>query len=266
MSDTIQTIQQVLEDAVRRKIRRPLFASLVGDHLRGVVSPTSRFEVCGAMLLPLREVLGLRPLVETKERRVSVNGREVQLTFHDLRRYLDRVAQVSNTRTLEELYSPLTIITGPEHDILRRIGRNFVNRHCYHDYLERARQHLEKLDASAAVPAFHLLEASRLYLAGIQLLTFGVIESNLDTLCERQEAFWLRPFMNRYRTQGDAATLHPEEVRLVRYDLTSLESQLEAARERSSLPETGGSITMLDEFLVDLRLRDLAEPEGPAED
>ena len=66
--------REAIEAAVRKKVARPLFASLVGDHLRGWASTRSAYVVVGAMLVPVRELLGLRPVRETKERTIGVDG------------------------------------------------------------------------------------------------------------------------------------------------------------------------------------------------
>ena len=247
-----------LEQALRRKIRRPLFATLGGDHLAAWPDPSSRYAVSGAMLLPIREVLGLRPAAEVKERQLEVEGRTVHLTFRDLRSHLDHLARPNNTALLEELYSPIVIIGGPVLDRVKQVARGFTNRQCYHDFMARADVH-RRLAEGSHLPVRHLLEASRLYLAGTHLLTHGMFDSSLETLLERYEAYWLRPFLFRQRSQGDAAVLEPDEARLLRGEVAALESQLHAAHARSPLPEGAGSVTALDELLIEMRLADARE-------
>lgn len=249
--------REALEQAVRKKVQRALFATLAGDHVRGHAGPDSPYVVSGAMLLPVREVVGLRPAAETRERRIATNGHEVHLTFHDLRRYLDMVARASNTAVLEELYSPHVVVTGVEHEQLKGIARNFLTRLSYHDFRDRADEHRRRLHGSGPVPVVDLLEAARLYLCGVLLLKTGTLESNLEVLIDRQEAYWLRPFLARQRQQGSQALLASDECRLVAYDLQDLEGQLHAAHEGSTLPDGVGSVSALDEFLVELRLRDI---------
>ena len=251
---------------MRKKVRRPLFATLSGDHVRGYPAQDSSYEVTGAMLLPVREVVGLRPATETKERRIASEGHEVHLTFHDLRRYLDQVARASNTRILEELFSPHVIFGGPELEHLKKVAASFLTRLCFHDFRDRADVHRQRLRASGPAAVVDLLEAARLYLAGILALTSGTIESNLEVLIDRYEAFWIRPFLARQRTQGAAAVLSADEVRLVQYDLQDLEGQLHSAHERSCLGDGVGSVSSLDEFLIDLRLRDADDGRSVVED
>jgi predicted nucleotidyltransferase len=251
--------REALDEAIRKKVARPLFATLVGDHLRGWASEKSPYVVSGAMLLPVREMLGLRPARETKERTIGVEGRDVAICFHDLRKYLDDIARVANTRALEELFSPYVVFGGPEFEQLRRIARAFLTKSCYHDYVERSSVPRAALASDHATKVADLLEASRLSLAGTHMLRTGELESSLVSLSERYEAFWLRPFVNRQQRHGEGALITPEESRILRYDVESLEEQLHAAHAASTLPDGSGSITTLDEFLIDLRLRDVRD-------
>ena len=59
-----------LEMVVRRG-PAPVFATVSGAHLYGFASPDSDVDLRGAFLLPLRDVLGLRPAAET----ITVTGR-----------------------------------------------------------------------------------------------------------------------------------------------------------------------------------------------
>jgi predicted nucleotidyltransferase len=253
--------REALEAAIRKKVAKPLFATLVGDHVRGWANDRSAYVVIGAMLVPIRELLGLRPAREAKERTIGVDGREVNLTFHDLGRALDEIARLNNSRALEAIYSPYVVFGGPEFEKLRRIARQFLSRNCYHDWLERAGLLRQRVTDGQSSRAWELLESARLYLTGIHLLKTTELDSNLASLIERYEAHWLRPFISRQQAQGEAALITPEEARILRYDLESLEIKLHSAFQTSPLPEGGGSVTALDEFLVDTRMKELeAEP------
>jgi predicted nucleotidyltransferase len=251
--------RESLEQAVRKKIPRPLHGTLAGDHLHGWASDRSPYIVTGAMLIPVRELLGLRPARDTKERTISVEGRDVELRFHDLRRFLDDVARLANTRALEELFSPYVVFGGPELETLRRVARGFLTRNCYHDFLERGASHRKRVLENETNKVWELLESSRLFLCGGHVLRTGEIDSHLPNLIERYDAQWLKAFVHRQQIHGEAALLSPEESRLLRYDLENLEMRLHSAHDASVLPEGGGSITTLDELLIDLRLRDMED-------
>ena len=263
-TDVAELSRETLEQAIRKKVARPLYATLTGDHVRGLASDRSAYSVVGSMLTPVRELLGLRPARETKERTLSVESREVRIHFHDLRRTLDDLARLANTRSLEELYSPLVVFGGPEFEKLRRVARGFLTRNCYHDFLERAGQHRQRLVDDPAPKANDLVEAARIFLTGTHLLRTGEMDVSVPSLIERYEAYWLRPFVSRRQIQGEDALLSADEARILRYDLESLEMKLHAAHDNTALPEGGGSITTLDEFLIELRLRELRASESPS--
>jgi predicted nucleotidyltransferase len=257
--DVAELTRESLEQAVRRKIPRPLHATLVGDHLHGWASERSTYIVSGAMLIPVRELLGLRPARETKERTISVEGRDVELRFHDMRRFLDDVARLANTKALEDLFSPYIVFGGTELEQLRRVARGFLTRNCYHDYLERGVVHRKRVLDGETSKVWELLEAARLFLGGAHVLRTGEIDSHLPTLVERGDAQWLKAFIHRQQIHGEAALLSPDEAKLLRYDLEALEMRLHSAHDNSVLPEGAGSITTLDEMLIDLRLRDMED-------
>lgn len=257
--------RESLEEAVRRKIQRPVHATLVGDHLHGWASDRSTYVVSGAMLIPVRELLGLRPARETKERTIAIEGRDVDLRFHDLRRFLDDIARLTNSRVLEELFSPYVIVGGRELDELRRVARGFLTRNCYHDFLDRGVVHRKRVLEGETTATWELLEAARVFLCGTHVLRTGEIDSHLPSLLERYDAQWLKAFIHRQQVQGDASSLSPEEARLLKHDLDALEMRLHSAHDNSVLPEGGGSITSLDEFLIALRLAELqADVPGKA--
>lgn len=247
-----------LQEVIGRKIRGALFATLAGDHLRGIASDEDDAprKVVGAMVLPLRDVIGLRPAQETKERHLVVAGGEVTLVFHDVRHYLDLVASSSNTAILEALFSPHVILTGSEHERLAQSARSFLNRQCEHDYRRRAGERRAALRGSPA-RAWDVVEAARLYLSAEHLLRTGEVECDVQRLATVAGAAWVNAFVRRHRKGGRAAEIDVAELRLVGEDLDALEARLEAAREASPLPEAVGSVGSLDEFLIELRLREL---------
>ena len=166
---------------------------------------------------------------------------------------------MNNTRALEALFSPYIVFAGPEFETLRRISRQFLSRQCYHDWHQRASLLRGRVADEESVKNWEMLESARLYLAGLHLLSTAEIDSNLVTLAERYQAYWVRPFVSRQQVQGEAAVLTQEEARIVRYDLEALETRLREAFDASRLPDGVGSITSLDEFLMELRLRELRE-------
>jgi hypothetical protein len=253
-----------LAEAVRKKIPRPLFATQVGDHHTGVAAQDAAYSLSGAMAVPLQSILGLRPVSELKERQVELSGWQLQLTFLDLKPSLDRVASTTNTAMLETIFSPHVVVTGEEHEQLKKIARSFLGKHCFHDFMARARVQRQILEdaGEGTAPLRHLLEAARLYLSGSRLMQAGELESNILRLLEHGNDPWLRPFLERQQAEGLAALLKPAELRQAKLELGQMEAALQTCHMRSRLPEEGGSISSLDEFLIDFRLREIKAEAG----
>ncbi|MEM7249241.1 MAG: nucleotidyltransferase domain-containing protein [Acidobacteriota bacterium] len=245
-----------LSEVVNKKIERPVFATLAGDHLTGVPSGgPAAYRIAGAMLLPLRAILGLRPVGEAKERSFDFEGWPVDLSFLDLKSYIDRIARSDNTALLEELYSPQILFDTPEHGRLRDLARQFLNRTSCHDFLDRARKRRASYAESRLLRL--VIESGRLCLAARHVLVHARLESRVDKLITACEEPWLGEMVQRIRSDGPQAMVLPDEAGQVEQELDRLERTALEARAASPLPEGGGSISGLDEFLVDLRLREL---------
>ena len=85
-------------------------------------------------VLPVREVLGLHPLRETIDSDRIVDGLELDLVTHDLRKFMGLMLK-PNGYVLEQLHSPLVVHSVPEHAELRGLGRRCVTRYHAHHYL-----------------------------------------------------------------------------------------------------------------------------------
>src|SRR5215470_5952894 len=83
-----------------------LFATISGAHLYGFPSPDSDFDLRGAHVLPLKEVVGLRTGPETIERSAVREGIEVDLVTHDVRKFFSLLLK-KNGYVLEQVLSPL---------------------------------------------------------------------------------------------------------------------------------------------------------------
>src|SRR4051794_32354673 len=99
-------------DGLRRLVGReadaPLFVAVSGAHLYGFPSPDSDVDLRGSHLLPLRAVIGLDLPEETVERKLDLQGVEVELVSHDLGKFL-RLLVKNNGYVLEQIFSPLVV-------------------------------------------------------------------------------------------------------------------------------------------------------------
>src|SRR5213595_3695820 len=82
-----------------------LFATISGAHLYGFPSPDSDYDLRGVHILPVEEVVGLAPARETITVSEEVDGLEMDLVTHDVKKFF-RLILKKNGYVLEQLYSP----------------------------------------------------------------------------------------------------------------------------------------------------------------
>ncbi len=111
-----------------------LFATISGAHLYGFPSPDSDFDLRGAHLLPLHEVLGLTTRHETVEKSGIHSGLEIDLVTHDVKKFFGLMLK-KNGYVLEQLLSPWVVSTSPEHEELKTLATGCLTKHHAHHYL-----------------------------------------------------------------------------------------------------------------------------------
>src|SRR5262245_13831257 len=111
-----------------------LFATVSGAHLYGFPSPDSDYDLRGAHLLPLEDVVGLREGQETIERSGIVDGLEIDLVTHDVAKFFGLLLK-KNGYVLEQVFSPLVVHAAPEFEELKAIARDCITRHHVHHYV-----------------------------------------------------------------------------------------------------------------------------------
>lgn len=230
-----------------------LFATLSGAHLYGFPSPDSDFDLRGVHLLPAQEVLGLHERRETLDSSSVRNGMEIDLVTHDAEKFFKLMLK-KNGYVLEQLYSPLTISTGPLHDELKELGRGCITRHHDHHYrgfAENQRRLLEKEQPPRLKPLLYLY---RVLLTGIHLMTSGDVEANLTVLNDRFKLDWIDDLVARKSEGHENATLRTGELDLHRAKVAVLFERLDDAAQSSSLPDKPSARDALSDFLVRLRL------------
>src|SRR5690606_1319152 len=110
-----------------------IFATVSGAHLYGFPSADSDYDLRGSHLLPLAELVGLRSGPDTVESTSIEDGLEVDLVTHDLKKFVSLMLR-NNGYVLEQLYSPLVVMTTPVHDELKRLGSGCITRDHFRHY------------------------------------------------------------------------------------------------------------------------------------
>lgn len=230
---------------------RPLFVTVSGAHLYGFPSPDSDVDLRGSHLLPLRDVLGLLRVNETREISGIHEGIEVDLVSHDAGKYLSLLTK-NNGYILEQVFSPLVVMGGEFLDEIRPLASHCITRHHYHHYRGFYGTQRKLLEKEEPKKAKSLLYAYRVLLTGIDLLRTGRVEANLATLNEDFRLPWIPDLIASKTTEKIAPAALDWAFHAARLD--ELERQLEQAFADSKLPESCEK-REVSEFLVDLRLR-----------
>ncbi len=230
-----------------------IFATISGAHLYGFASNNSDVDLRGAFMLSAREMLGLRAVEETVSVSDQRAGMDLDWVAHDIRKFA-RMMTKHNGYVLEQLFSPLVVITTPEHDELRELGRGCVTRPTVRHYLGFAqgrRKRLKEPDPTVK----HLLYAYRVYLTGIHAMGTGEIEANIRSLNERFRLEQIDELVARKTEGTEKMLLAAGEVEQHERFFDELESRLNEAHERSRLPEEATTARDLDDFVVRIRLK-----------
>ena len=227
-----------------------LFVTVSGAHLYGFPSPDSDVDLRGCFAAPLENILSLDTPRETLEPEGMVGGVEVELVGHEIAKYL-RLLVKPNGYVLEQIFSPLVVLTSPAHDQLKALAQDSLSRRLYHHYAGFAKgewRDYQKPGIGKTVK--RLLYLHRVLMTGIVLLTEGVIEANLQNLNMRF-GLDLEPLL-AMKTREQAEITGDDTAFTAA--ISGLFERLELAREQSSLPEEVPNRAEINNFLVCLRL------------
>lgn len=229
-----------------------LFATVSGAHLYGFPSPDSDFDLRGVHLLPLKDVVGLKPGEETLEQSGFYDGLEIDMVTHDARKFFGLMLK-NNGYVLEQLLSPLVLHTTPAHEELQAVAPACITRHHAHHYFGFAETQWRlflKADPPHVKP---LLYVYRVLLTGIHLMRSGEVEANLVRLNDVARLPFIPDLIARKTTGPEKGSLDPVDLAFHQREYTRLRSMLQAAFEQCLLPETPSAGPALNDLLVRLR-------------
>lgn len=253
-----------LRDKVRQHPRPLLFATISGAHLYGFPSPDSDYDLRGAHILAVPEVIGLDARMETIELTNKATIAEDEIEFdivsHDIKKFFTLLLK-KNGYVLEQLYSPLVVHSTPEHTELKSIAHGCITRHHVYHYLGFAETQWKLFNKQHPRRIKPLLYVYRVLLTGIHLMQTGEIEANLAHLNEKFKLPYLSDLIAQKRDGTEHAVLPDSDVELHQQEYGRLVSEIKVAHEKSTLPESPVCRPALNDLLIRLRL---APPVLPA--
>ena len=229
-----------------------LFATVSGAHLYGFPSPDSDFDLRGAHVLPLREVLGLQPSEETITLSHVRVGAEVDLVTHDVRKFFKLLLR-DNGYVLEQLYSPLVVATTPEHAELKEIARGCISRRCLRHYAGFAWGQWELFSKEEPRRIKTLLYVYRVLLTGIRLMRTGDLNANLLECNADMRLPYIDELVARKREGTEKAGLGEADYAFHQGEFQRLLAEMEAAAATSPLPAEATGREALNDLLLRLR-------------
>jgi predicted nucleotidyltransferase len=245
----------ILPELVTRTIAShpyPLvFATISGAHLYGFASPDSDYDIRGVHVLPPREVLGLVRGEETIETMLD-GPPEVDLVTHDAEKFI-RLMLKRNGYVLEQLLSPLVVLTTPEHDALRRLAPGCLTRHHVHHYLGFADTQWRLFGKEHPHRIKPLLYVFRVLLTGIHLMRSGDVEANLVRLNAEFRLPYVDELIALKTSTQERQTLDDADINFFRSEYERLRALLITAGEETRLPDQPSAHRELHELLLHLR-------------
>ncbi len=232
-----------------------LFATISGAHLYGFPSPDSDFDLRGAHVLPLPKVLGLEARDETVEDSRVIEGLEMDIVSHDVKKFFGLLLK-KNGYVLEQLCSPLIVHTTPQHAELMEIAQGCITRHHSHHYLGFSETQWELFAQESPRRVKPLLYVYRVLLSGIWLMRTGEVEANLVTLNETFGLPYLGDLITRKLAGPEQSTLDDADLAFHQGEYERLRAELQAAHDASTLREMPAEATRaaLNDLLVRVRL------------
>lgn len=230
-----------------------MFATISGAHLYGFPSPDSDFDLRGVHLLPLDQIVGLDVGQETVEKEDIYDGMEIDLVTHDAKKFFGLMLK-KNGYVLEQVFSPLIVHTTPEHDELKSIATNCITRHHSHHYLGFAATQWKLFRKEEPPRVKPLLYVYRVLLTGIHLMRTGEVEANLRTLNETARLSYINELIDLKLTGPEKGNIPDADMEFHEKEYQRLVVELEAASEKSVLPESASGKAALNDLLVRMRL------------
>ncbi|GAB1640952.1 DNA polymerase beta superfamily protein [Krasilnikovia sp. MM14-A1259] len=235
-----------------RALPRPvLFATVSGAHLYGFASIDSDLDLRAMHLLRADEVVGLHTGPSTLQHTGVRDGVELDVVSHDLLKFA-RLLNSRNGYVLEQLLSPLVVVTTEVHAELMALADGLITRNHAHHYLGfAAGQERQYVRTGQLKPALYTL---RVLLTGIHLMRSGRLETNLGVL---GSGLAYVPELIAAKREAEHGPLPAGAAERLAADVPRLRAELEAARDVSALPEHAdpAALAALHDLVVRTRLR-----------
>jgi hypothetical protein len=205
----------------------------------------------------------------------------MDIVSHDVRKFFGLLLK-KNGYVLEQLFSPLIVLTTPEHAELKAIcnPRQFdtspcplpdrggegasrtgvITKHHSHHYFGFAETQWRLFDKERPRRVKPLLYVYRVLLTGIHLMRTGEVEANLVTLNEDLKLPYIADLVARKLAGPEKSKLDDADIAFHEKEYQRLRGVLQTSHDASGLPELPDERTRaaLNDLLVRVRTKGLA--------
>ena len=230
-----------------------LFVTVSGAHLYGFSSPDSDYDLRGSHVAPLRDLVGLFTPRETIEVAEERDGLEWDIVSHEARKFCALLAKDSGY-ALEQLCSPLVVVTSPAHQELKSIALGSLNRKFARHYLGFAENQWRLFIKESPPRVKPLLYIYRVLLTGIHLMRSGELEANLIQLNQEFKSQIINDLIELKLNGVERQTLANADLPFYQTQYQQLREQLQSAENDSPLPDKKDVEPALHDWLIRLRL------------
>ena len=242
-----------LSAAAKLHIPNALFVTVSGAHLYGFSSPDSDYDLRGSHVAPLRELVGLFPPRETLEVAEIRDGLEWDIVSHEIRKFCALICKDSGY-ALEQLCSPLIVVTSPAHEELKAIALDSLNRKFARHYLGFADNQWRLFLKDSPPRVKPLLYIYRVLLTGAHLLQTGELEANLPNLNQKFGSQTINDLIDLKLNGAERQTLENADLPFYEAEYARLRERLRNAETDSPLPAEIDIKPALHDWLIRLRL------------
>jgi predicted nucleotidyltransferase len=244
------------ERAIARRVvaeeesqREHVVVYLSGAHAYGFPSPDSDLDLKSIHVAPTAALLGMTPPVTTFDRAEIVEGVEIDYTSNELGPALAGILR-GNGNFAERALCPSTLLESELLAELREVARGALSRRMhrhYRGFAETQRRELERTPT-----AKRLLYVLRTALTGTHVLETGELIADLGALVAERPLEGVAELVAR-KQGGERTPLTETERDRWSERVRDLLDRLDAARDRSPLPEEPSNVAEVEAFLLRAR-------------
>jgi predicted nucleotidyltransferase len=204
----------------------------------------------GAHQGDIEKILGLFPPRQTLEPKLDVDGLEIEIVSHEIEKYL-RLLMKPNGYVLEQIYSPLVVLSTPRHEELKQLALGTICGGLYSHYRGFFFSLQKLISREETKKVKRILYLYRVLMTGIHVLRTGELEANILKLNDHF-GFETVPELIALK-QLEWSALPEEKLSACWKEIEKLEAELTSAHDATALPENPEGLEELSDWLVELR-------------